>query len=245
MNDTLKNLLSSVDWSTLANKSDVRNAAIGSALGGLMLGGAGLMRERDPEESKMAPVGDALMGALLGGVAGYGIPKGLSMFADSGSMAPPDDRLNVGYLDAAKSGAKGGAILAGATMVPPALRASVKSLSDRLALNALYDSRGLSGRKVPLSGFWRDIARNMANEKPVAALPKGTKLLSLRRAIHGIRSAFNGSQYRVPSGTRGIMAAGPKMKMIAKGGKYAAGGAALAMLSHMLFGPSARDNTKN
>ena len=62
-----------------------------------MMGGAGLMAERDPEESRLAPVGDALAGALLGGVAGYGIPKGLAMFRDAGSLAPDGDTLRHHY----------------------------------------------------------------------------------------------------------------------------------------------------
>ena len=96
MTDSLKNMLKSVDWSKMVSGGDARNALVGSALGGLMLGGAGLMQDRDPEESRMAPVGDALMGALLGGAAGYGIPKGLALFRDSGGLAPDDDRIERG-----------------------------------------------------------------------------------------------------------------------------------------------------
>ena len=97
MANALRDLVSSVDWGKMLTSQDAKNALIGSALGGLMLGGAGLAADRDPDESKYAPVGDALMGALLGGVAGYGIPKGLAMFSDSGHLAPPDDRLSRNY----------------------------------------------------------------------------------------------------------------------------------------------------
>lgn len=93
MTDSLKKMLKSVDWSKMMSNGDARNALVGSALGGLMLGGASLMQDHDPEESKAAPVGDALMGALLGGAAGYGIPKGLALFRDSGTLAPDDDPL--------------------------------------------------------------------------------------------------------------------------------------------------------
>ena len=90
----LKDILASVDWRKMMTGADVRNALIGSALGGLVLGGASYAADRDPEESHTAPVGDALTGALLGAVAGYGVPKGLALFRDSGSLAPDGDRLS-------------------------------------------------------------------------------------------------------------------------------------------------------
>ena len=96
MANSLKDLVTSVDWGKMMSNADVRNALVGSALGGLVLGGTSLMADRDPEESKFAPVGDALLGTLLGGVAGYGIPKGLALFHDAGSLAPDDDRLRHG-----------------------------------------------------------------------------------------------------------------------------------------------------
>ena len=111
MPDSLKNLLTSVDWSRMASRSDVRNALVGSALGGALLGGASLTGDHDPEESKLAPVGDALTGALLGGIAGYGIPKGLELFRNSAPLAPANDQLpDSNYLGAA---AKGGLLGAG------------------------------------------------------------------------------------------------------------------------------------
>ena len=111
MPDSLKNLLTSVDWSRMASRPDVRNALVGSALGGALLGGASLMGDHDPEESKLAPVGDALTGALLGGIAGYGVPKGLELFRNSGTLAPANDQIpNSNYLGAA---AKGGLLGAG------------------------------------------------------------------------------------------------------------------------------------
>lgn len=108
MANSLKDLVSSVDWSKMFSGQDARNALIGSALGGLMLGGAGMMAKRDPEESKYAPVGDALVGALLGGVAGYGIPKGLALFRDSGRLAPDDDRMSYNNLGWGLGGAAAG-----------------------------------------------------------------------------------------------------------------------------------------
>lgn len=129
MTDSLKKMLKSVDWSKLVSSGDTRNALVGSALGGLMLGGASLMQDRDPEESKAAPVGDALMGALLGGAAGYGIPKGLAMFRDAGHMAPDDDQIRAGsslagnMATGAKWGAGAGAGLLAAKDTPAAFKA--------------------------------------------------------------------------------------------------------------------------
>lgn len=123
MANSLKDLITSVDWSKMVSGNDVRNALIGSALGGLALGGAGLLQDRDPEESKLAPLGDALLGAVLGGVAGYGIPKGLALYRDAGSLAPDDDRLQpVGYKWPAIGGAAAGTALFGGMLTRTLLR---------------------------------------------------------------------------------------------------------------------------
>jgi len=116
-NSSLKDLVSSVDWGKIMENSDVRNAVIGSALGGLVLGGASLMRDRDPEESKFVPVGDALLGAALGGFAGYGIPKAVELFGDAGKLAPDNDRLEYNYPRNAVIGGGIGVGLGGAGIV--------------------------------------------------------------------------------------------------------------------------------
>lgn len=146
MTETLKNMLKSVDWSKLVSSGDAKNALIGSALGGIMLGGASLAQDHDPEEGKSAPVGDALMGAILGGAAGYGIPKGLAMFRDAGHMAPDSDQLGpargiVG--DAMSAAAWGGGIGTGALALQtaPAYVSAVKRL-----INGHIDSYGLAKR---------------------------------------------------------------------------------------------------
>lgn len=136
MTDSLKKMLGSVDWSKLVSHGDARNALVGSALGGLMLGGASLLQDRDPEESKAAPVGDALMGALLGGAAGYGIPKGLAMFRDAGHLAPDGDTLKPrsGLLGDAADGATWGAGLgigAGLARDTPAYASAWKRLVNK------------------------------------------------------------------------------------------------------------------
>ena len=113
----IKDMASSVDWGKIMSRSDARNALIGTALGALVVGGASMMRDKDPEESKYAPVGDALTGAALGGLAGYGIPKGIELFADSGSLAPDDDRLEYNFPRAATVGAIGGTSAAGASIL--------------------------------------------------------------------------------------------------------------------------------
>ena len=141
MPDSLKNLLTSVDWSRMASRPDVRNALVGSALGGALLGGASLAGDHDPEEGKMTPVGDALTGALLGGVAGYGIPKGLELFRHSGTLAPADDQLpDSNYLGAA---AKGGLLGAGAigASIPVTYGAHALKL-----INKAHDPRYVAAR---------------------------------------------------------------------------------------------------
>ena len=126
----LKDLIGSVDWGKLWSHGDARNALIGTALGGAVLGGASLMQERDPEESKLAPVGDALTGALLGGVAGYGIPKGLELFSDAGSLAPDGDVLRHNYTRAAAKGGAAGTGLFGASLYRT-LRRNAEELGSR------------------------------------------------------------------------------------------------------------------
>jgi len=116
MANSLKDMVNSVDWRKMLSDSDVRNAIIGTTLGGLVLGGAGLMQDRDPEESKFAPVGDALMGAVLGGVAGYGIPKGIALFRDAGGLAPDVDKLKPNNLGWGIGGALGGTGLFGISL---------------------------------------------------------------------------------------------------------------------------------
>lgn len=132
----LKDHINTVDWSKVMRRGDVQNAAIGSALGGLMLGGASLARDKDPEESKLTPVGDALVGALAGGVAGYGIPKGLSLFANGASPNEIPafwsmDGIKKRWLPAAGRGAVTGEIIAGAKTVADLAAARAKSV-DRI-----------------------------------------------------------------------------------------------------------------
>ena len=134
MANSITDLVKSVDWGKMMSDGDVRNALVGSALGGLVLGGAGLLQDRDPEESRYAPVGDALMGAVLGGVAGYGIPKGLALFRDSGGLAPDDDRLVPNNL---AWGTGGG--LAGLGIFGIPLYRTFKRTADRLRAGAQRD----------------------------------------------------------------------------------------------------------
>ena len=129
MANSFKDMISSVDWRKMLTSQDAKNALIGSALGGLMLGGAGLMADRDPDESRLAPVGDALLGALLGGVAGYGIPKGLAMFRDPGGLAPDNDKLRTSRLVPGLVGGAAGAGLVGGGLYRT-LRRTARSLGN-------------------------------------------------------------------------------------------------------------------
>lgn len=131
MANSIKGMIDSVDWGKMLSGPDARNALIGTALGGALLGGASMMQERDPEESKFVPVRDALVGALLGGVAGYGIPKGLALFRDPGSLAPDNDVLKSNYLGWGVGGA-----LAGAGTVGLSLHKTLDRARDRLGAAA-------------------------------------------------------------------------------------------------------------
>ena len=131
MANSIKGMIDSVDWGKMLSGPDARNALIGTALGGALLGGASMMQERDPEESKFVPVRDALVGALLGGVAGYGIPKGLALFRDPGSLAPDNDVLKSNYLGWGVGGA-----LAGAGTVGWSLHKTLDRAKDRLRARA-------------------------------------------------------------------------------------------------------------
>lgn len=131
MPNSIKDMIGSVDWGKMLSGPDARNALIGTALGGALLGGASMMQERDPEESRFVPVRDALAGALLGGIAGYGIPKGLSLFRDPGSLAPDGDVLRSNYLGWGAGGA-----LAGAGLVGTSLYRTLDRAKDRLRARA-------------------------------------------------------------------------------------------------------------
>lgn len=123
----IKDHIRTIDWSKVVTPSDKRNAAIGATLGGLVLGGASLAREKDPEESKLTPVGDALIGALAGGAAGYGIPKGLSIFRSPGSVSPNKEVTGLDrYLPAGAKGALVGLGAFGAQTVKDTLAAGLR-----------------------------------------------------------------------------------------------------------------------
>lgn len=138
MANSLKDMLSSVDWGKMMSGADARNALVGSALGGLVLGGTSLMSDHDPEEGKMAPVGDALTGALLGGVAGYAVPKGLALFRDGGSLAPDNDKLRYNLLGSAALGGTVGAGTIGASLYWP-FRDTAAALKARVASDKLNE----------------------------------------------------------------------------------------------------------
>lgn len=188
MPSSLKDMVQSVDWGKVFSNTDARNAAIGSALGGLMMGGAGLMAERDPEESRLAPVGDALAGALLGGVAGYGIPKGLAMFRDAGSLAPDGDNIRMNYLGAGGLGAVAGGGLFGLTSLRKTLkneayalaRDAVRRRPAALArVQAALDHAVRSGAPKELVDYLR-LSRAMHSDDGTMA----------RRIIDGLRGRF-------------------------------------------------------
>lgn len=143
MRESLKKILEQVRGGIkrLANDRDVRNAAIGAGIGGLTLGGVHYLSDKDPEDSKYAPLGSALLGAVLGGTAGYAIPKAIRTMRGDGAsagassatapkpkpkpvpVAPKAKPTNVGasareYVeDAAISGGTGAA-LGGASLIP-------------------------------------------------------------------------------------------------------------------------------
>lgn len=177
MANSLKDLLGSVDWGKLMSGSDARNTLVGSALGAALLGGAGYMQERDPEESKFAPVGDALMGALLGGVAGYGIPKGLSLFRDSGSLAPDDDSLRTDYLGWGLGGAAAGAAVPGVLLAMALRRAA-----GRLAKRTEEEDTWRHARKHA-KGALRDARRTGAGQDMIDALRENRAVLSSKPGI--------------------------------------------------------------
>ena len=320
MANSIKDLVTSVDWKKMLSGSDARNALIGSVLGGALLGGAGLMQKRDPEESRLAPVGDALMGALLGGVAGYGIPKGLALFRDSGGLAPDGDTLKTNYLGWGLGGAAAGAGVFGGSLYKTLSRAKTmrlaaaqrnlpsatamaltnmvdaarnnepygvrKRLQEQFAmlmtdsagkadaekLLARYRGRALRAlmrgdkqtalnnwdalrnlvkyRNANLRGYqgFRDLAAHASEEtggKAVGALGwLRDKLLRTKTTGPGFT---HGAHYatKAPWWTLGTKVVGPRTRMLARGGKYAAGGALLALLAHKLLGPGASNNYKN
>lgn len=319
MANSLKDLVTSVDWKKMMSGSDARNALIGSALGGALLGGAGLMQKRDPEESRFAPVGDALMGALLGGVAGYGIPKGLALFRDSGGLAPDGDTLKTNYLGWGLGGAAAGAGVFGGSLYKTLSRTATRLQHDALRnlpqvrANAaaaysqskamdepLAIQRHLKAQATMLSDDQRaaeDLLVRLRKQIRTVRRLKGTAATDmLRNQLQDLKSfrsmAFRGynglgdllghaalegrpgtaSRFpllrsllsrswgrgkspvfthgriyatRAPWWTLGLKTIGPKGHALARGGKYAAGGALLAMLAHKMLGPDAVSNYKN
>lgn len=239
MTDTLKNLVTSVDWSKLMSRADTRNALVGSALGGLMLGGASMAQDRDPEESKLTPVGDALMGAVLGGVAGYGIPKGLAMFRDGGGhMAPDNDKLPTGlygYADSASKGAIGGLGLMAAGHAVPMYKSFLTARKIR----------GATARSALLHGGMLNVLATRKMRPAADGKPKSIKNIF---RILGDEVTGRGYKRRRRIATpfsRIPLKAGIKTQMLMRGGKLAAGGATLMALLHALTGPSSKDNFKN
>lgn len=257
MTDSLKNLASSVDWSKMVSGADARNAVIGSALGGLLLGGAGLAAERDPEESKYAPVGDALTGALLGGVAGYAVPKGLELFRNSGTLAPDDDRLpasSTGAGAAALEGLGVGTAVGGGLALPAAWRALGKMRDDRDRFYAMpdYMRKVLYGTdKMPRRGI-KELLHEIGNEAVVDVKPGKSALgTGLRRWLANLT---NGGKHYAPRtwgdnvllrpfGT--LRPISTRSRIIGRAGKYGVAGAGLGYALYKLFGPSAKDNFKN
>lgn len=332
MANSIKDLIGSVDWRKMLSNADTRNAAIGTALGATLLGGAGLLQKRDPEESKLAPVGDALMGAVLGGVAGYGIPKGLSLFRDPGALAPDGDVLKSNYLGWGAGGALAGAGVVGGSlwrtlnrakddrlrvarkelgkatgdalsemveasrnneplrvqrrlqdrfkmlMTDPQGREEAEQILSRYrgkALKSLLrgDTKNYSKykgmlddlvnyRNETLRGYrgFRDLLRHAAGEaitpssKPVGAFGWLRDKL-LRTAVKG--PGFTHGAHYAPKPLFGVIdkiplpkgrflhVSSPMARVALRGGKYALGGTALALLAHKLIGPSASNNYKN
>lgn len=170
MANSIKDLVGSVDWRKMLSGADTRNALIGSALGATLLGGAGLMQKRDPEESKFAPVGDALMGAVLGGVAGYGIPKGLSLFRDAGALAPDGDVLKSNYLGAGVAGGLAGAGLFGGSLY--------RTLSRNMGHLRRTAQRALPGRVDKVEA---ELEAALGRHAPRAEVRRITERLSMLR----------------------------------------------------------------
>ncbi len=329
MATSLKDLVGSVDWRKALTSSDARNALIGSALGGALLGGASLMQDRDPEESKFAPVGDALMGAVLGGVAGYGIPKGMALLSDGGSLAPDGDTLKSNYLGWGLGGAAAGTGVSAIALHKALDRARGRLLSkankniagerelrfgnamdarargaspgvikkmDELAamvndnaveadsilsryrrarIRALFNgdmktwgnigdrlSELKQVRNNATRGYvgFRDLMDEVARE-PIgrhAGRPRNIFTSMLNRTWRkGQTGQFftHGGHYRprslfglfnhIPLGRgRAITLSEPAARAFVRGGKYALGGTALALLAHKLLGPSASSNYK-
>lgn len=254
MTDTLRDLASSVDWSKMLSSTDARNALIGSALGGLVLGGAGLMSDRDPEESRYAPVKDALLGAVLGGVAGYAIPKGVELFRNSGTLAPDDDRMSTGVGGAASSALRGfgaGAAMGGALTVPTAWRTFGRMNGRYQTALRNWKRHGSSAGVKPQFGGLKDFIREMGRDGKynVAALPKG-RLPHIRQWLANLTNGYVHYARRPTRGTwlgalfpRGHLST--RGRILGRVGKYGAAGAGLALLSRALFGPSPRDNFSN
>lgn len=332
MANSFKDMLTSVDWGKMLSGADARNALIGTALGGALLGGAGLARKRDPEESKLAPVGDALTGALLGGVAGYGIPKGLALFRGPGGLAPDDDTLKTNYLGwglggaAAGTGVFGGSLYKTLSNAKDALRneadsqlasrvrdakadvaqakqygadaswvnhlenrermfnrgakesaeaerilaslrrekwgsllhgdmAKYRRARDTLADLVMYRRFGLRGYNS-FSDLMNRVAEGTGSEKGAPqSLLKSLLKGNWRRSVGG-SFATHGKHYapkalfgmltEIPAGRgRSISLTSPLARVVRRGGKYALGGTALALLAHKLLGPTPSNNYKN
>ena len=323
MANSFTDFVKSIDWSKVMSGSDARNALIGSALGGAVLGGAGLAQERDPEESKFAPVGDALLGTVLGGVAGYGIPKAVQLIRDSGALAPDNDQLTTNYLGWGLGGAATGAGVFGGslyqtlgrakdrlrelaqknfkkdqTAASRKITAAIRARKGRDVIDGLreerrmYDSASsaeslLAAKRMELVRAIRNGDRTVASalrqrikdlsdlRKKVTrgysggfkglhelfvdaakeGITKDSKPMGLLRSLFTGRFraknlgnfATHGAHYaaKAPWWTLGLKTVGGGARAVARGGKYALGGAALGMLMHKLLGPSASDNYKN
>lgn len=180
--------LRSYNWKALAQKKDVQNALIGSALGGLILGGSSLAQDRDPEESKLAPVGDALIGALAGGAAGYGIPKGLELFAHPGTGGGQAPGLGEQIRRSALWGGGVGTALAGLSTLKDYVGARgriVSTLAKRVTPEVI--TRGLRDKL--------ELARGELDQ--LAKTPEKLLTLAKKKRMAGLVNHINGLAAKV------------------------------------------------
>lgn len=146
----------------------VRNAAIGSALGALVMGANRALSKDEDDDSTVA--GEALRGAIGGGVAGYAIPEGVSRFAkflndgNSGTFDWTNAALGGGATAVATGTAGAGAHILKAIrehIADPSSKFSWSELRKRIRTQkipaSLPPADGKDGKLGFLRAFWNQV----------------------------------------------------------------------------------------
>lgn len=153
-----------------------RNAAIGSALGALIMGANRATSKDEDDDSTVG--GEALRGAIGGGIAGYAIPEGLSQFGKFLNDGAGEGRKGFNWLTATLGG--------GATAVATGTVGAGAHVLRALRRHIADPRRPLDWTSI------RDSIRNDAGIRP-SRLPNDSGITA--RFFNALWNHVNGSKW--------------------------------------------------